>query len=93
MSENGMPRFPQPSQDPVLRKAWQDAMVSSIEQTNQLFKDIRSWFVKPFQTAYYMNVVMFIVGIFFFVASIGISIYKGVSFFALAFGGLGVQRL
>lgn len=84
-----LPKVMEMSEDPVLYEAWRNHMITGFKQNNLMFKSILNAFMRPYNITVAMYVVMFLVGIGGFVASVAMAATSQFTFAAL-FGGMSV---
>lgn len=73
-----------------LRQAWVEYMINGFKNNEKMFEQTLNAFMKPYNITIYMYVVMFIVGILFFVMAAVLGFLGNQPLLAIGFGGLSV---
>ena len=69
---------------------WREHIHQGFQRNDEMFSRILEGFMGPYDTTIWMYRILFGVGIFLFLAAVGLSAWTGDAVFGLVFGGLGV---
>lgn len=73
-----------------LRQAWTKHMINGFKNNEKMFQQTLNAFIKPYNITIYLYVVLFIVGILFFVVAAALGFQGDQPLVAIGFGGLSV---
>jgi hypothetical protein len=82
--------YPDENGSSELKAAWTKYMVNGFKQNELMFKNTLNAFMKPYRLTIGLYVILFLLGIGFFVAAVVIGLRDNNSVVAIAFAGLSV---
>ncbi len=74
--------------DPELYAAWRKHVIGGFEHNEEMFQRLVGAFMGPYHSTVLLYRLTFLVGLFAFLAAVGLSAYTGDLWFSVVFGGL-----